>query len=164
MPLQENKYYKKLRGSLQDDCLILRPPRYEWGFALGLLVYVLLLVHALAWPQSGRVWGWIQAPWFGLPCGIGIFYAVSRVFRDRIVLDRARNQAYQGRHPVRRLDQIECVKLETAFRSFAMNSMSLVFSEGLPMKILVYDGTPKTELREFSDSLAEFLKVPERTS
>ena len=161
MKSRGNKYLRRLRLTLKDQRMTLRPPRTGLAIILSVALSVGLLIYALLpYPNHFAFERILKATWFNFAFGALVFYAVSRGFRDRIVFDARERQVIHGKEIVGSFDQIAALEIETAFRSSAMNQLRLLFRGEKRLPILYFDGTPKNAEWEFAEILTDFLKVP----
>jgi hypothetical protein len=106
----------------------------------------------------------LRAPWAPVPCGLLVFYVVSLLFRNRIVLDRSRNLVSQRNRAVCALTDVIAVEVNNTPRVQVMNGMSLILKDGERLPILLYNGRAGARIRAGAATIAEFVDVPVRVT
>lgn len=99
-------------------------------------------------------------PVLGGALGLLAFLIGNRVFRSRIVLDRAGNAVLRDGRRVCGLNEVSSVELDDLPRAFRMNQLALVLAGGQRLSLLIYDFSADRSLLDAAQAIAAFAGVP----
>jgi hypothetical protein len=102
----------------------------------------------------------LKAPVSPVVLGFCVFYLVSFLFHERIVLDRGLNVLMRGKRVVCKLSELTRVKLENYSRFKVMNELALILPDGRELSLLLFDGMADDGLKAAAHQIAEFARAP----
>jgi len=102
----------------------------------------------------------VKAPWLPVPFGFCVFWVVSLLFHDHIILDRGLNVLMRGQRVICKLSDVTKVEMEDYFRVRVMNELALVLSDGREFSLLLFDRRADEGLKAAAKQIAEFAGVP----